>query len=226
MIKKSSKDGLLFYFWQLKRLCYTARMKRLEMHTPSATSAPSLAQGFTIVELLIIVVVIAILAAVVLVSYKGITDRARMASASSSLYDIADAMKQYKVFHKTLPDDVEVGIPPEIVLELTNREEEMVDTGIWPGSYYDYEVWDLNADGIMETYQISIRFCRNSQGQPVGEGGTVCRFPGNSWASNFVDISSFFYCLEGYCRAHGFEGNAQTPAYCVNCPDNKPIPLP
>lgn len=201
-------------------------MKRLVMHMPSTVSAPRLTQGFTIVELLIVVVVIAILAAIVIVSYNGVTQRARMTSAYSSLYDIADAMKQYKVFHKTLPDDVAVGIPPEVVLELKNREEEMIDTGIWPGSYYDYEVWDLDADGEMETYQVSIRFCRDAQGQPAGENGAVCRFPTDAWAKDFVDISSFFYCLEGYCRAHGFEGNAQTPAYCVNCPDNKPIPLP
>ena len=40
-------------------------------------------QGFTIVELLIVVVVIAILAAITIVSYNGITNRANASSAKS-----------------------------------------------------------------------------------------------------------------------------------------------
>lgn len=41
-------------------------------------------QGFTIVELLIVVVVIAILAAITIVSYNGITSRANASSAASN----------------------------------------------------------------------------------------------------------------------------------------------
>lgn len=41
-------------------------------------------QGFTIVELLIVVVVIAILAAITIVSYNGITNRANASSAKST----------------------------------------------------------------------------------------------------------------------------------------------
>ena len=42
-------------------------------------------QGFTIVELLIVVVVIAILAAITIVSYNGITSRANASSAASNV---------------------------------------------------------------------------------------------------------------------------------------------
>lgn len=50
-------------------------------------------QGFTIVELLIVVVVIAILAAITIVAYNGIQTRAKAAVISSSLKSIEKALK-------------------------------------------------------------------------------------------------------------------------------------
>lgn len=182
--------------------------------------------GFTIVELVMVIVVIAILATVVVVSYNGIRERAYTSTATAELSNIANAMARYKVIYGTLPADTSEGIPPEIVQEMTGRSQAMVDTKAWPGSYYDYEVWDLNYDGADETFQISIRFCRDNNGNPQGENGPNCRFPNEPWAKDFVDISSVFYCLEGYCKAHKFMGDVNTPAYCVNCSDHKSIPVP
>lgn len=48
--------------------------------------------GFTIVELLIVVVVIAILAAISIVSYNGITERARVSQANSELRTLEKAI--------------------------------------------------------------------------------------------------------------------------------------
>ena len=48
--------------------------------------------GFTIVELLIVVVVIAILAAITIVSYNGIQERARVAAISDGLKSIEKSM--------------------------------------------------------------------------------------------------------------------------------------
>lgn len=45
-------------------------------------------RGFTIVELLIVIVVIAILAAISIVAYNGIQERAKVSSIQSSLNDI------------------------------------------------------------------------------------------------------------------------------------------
>ena len=46
-------------------------------------------QGFTIIELLVVVVVIAILAAITIVSYNGITDRAKVAATQSAAQQAA-----------------------------------------------------------------------------------------------------------------------------------------
>lgn len=49
-------------------------------------------KGFTIVELLIVIVVIGILAAIVIVAYNGVQNRARVAALQS---DLTNAKKQF-----------------------------------------------------------------------------------------------------------------------------------
>jgi len=56
--------------------------------------------GFTIVELLIVVVVIAILAAITLVSYNGVTSQARGAAAQAAARQVADKIALYSLDNK------------------------------------------------------------------------------------------------------------------------------
>lgn len=56
---------------------------------------PKKPQGFTIVELLIVIVVIAILAAITIVAYNGIQARARDARRSSDIAQIKKALLAY-----------------------------------------------------------------------------------------------------------------------------------
>lgn len=58
--------------------------------------------GFTIVELLVVIVVIAILAAITIVAYAGIQDRARTAVVQS---DLQQTRKQIEVFRTTSSDE-------------------------------------------------------------------------------------------------------------------------
>ena len=57
--------------------------------------------GFTIVELLVVIVVIAILAAITIVSYTGISSKAKIATLQS---DLSNASAQLKVFQATDPN--------------------------------------------------------------------------------------------------------------------------
>jgi prepilin-type N-terminal cleavage/methylation domain-containing protein len=52
-------------------------------------------RGFTIVELLIVIVVIGILAAITIVSYNGVTARANTASAQSAVSTVASKAEAY-----------------------------------------------------------------------------------------------------------------------------------
>ena len=62
-------------------------------------------KGFTIVELLIVVVVIGILAAIVTVAYTGISSSAHKSAVFSDLAGFAKKMELYKVQNSTYPTD-------------------------------------------------------------------------------------------------------------------------
>ena len=67
--------------------------------------------GFTIVELLIVIVVIAILAALSIVAYRGIQDRANNSSAQSAAQQVATKLKVAFVENETYPSSLSsVGI--------------------------------------------------------------------------------------------------------------------
>lgn len=65
-------------------------------------------KGFTIVELLIVIVVIAILAAITIVSYNGITNRSRQAVMQAEVDQIAKEVAIYKILNGSYPSNLNV----------------------------------------------------------------------------------------------------------------------
>lgn len=62
--------------------------------------------GFTVVELLVIIVVIGILATITVVSYNGIQDRGRQTAAKNDLANASKAMEIYRSQHQSYPSTV------------------------------------------------------------------------------------------------------------------------
>ena len=65
--------------------------------------------GFTIVELLIVIVVIGILAAITIVSYSGIQTRAKNTQIAAAMDAYEKALRQYKTFNNTYPSSISPG---------------------------------------------------------------------------------------------------------------------
>lgn len=60
-------------------------------------------RGFTIVELLIVIVVIAILATITIVAYNGIQNRAKVAQANADMAALKKSMLAFKAIQGELP---------------------------------------------------------------------------------------------------------------------------
>lgn len=56
-------------------------------------------QGFTIVELLVVIVIIAILAAIVIVAFNGVTAKASFSKEQEDLKNITKALEMYHIDH-------------------------------------------------------------------------------------------------------------------------------
>ncbi len=65
-------------------------------------------KGFTIIELLIVIVVIGILAGIVTVTYNGIQDRAKTTAASTAAKEVGDKAKVFYAEQSAYPTSAEL----------------------------------------------------------------------------------------------------------------------
>lgn len=83
--------------------------------------------GFTIVELLIVVVVIAILAAITIVSYNGITAQANHSAAKSTAATVQKKAELYYSVHSDYPASIEEFDDSDQPYHLTGSEMSLSD---------------------------------------------------------------------------------------------------
>jgi general secretion pathway protein G len=164
-------------------------------------------EGFTIAELLIVIVIIAVLATIVVISYIGITSNAYSSRAKAELSALSKAVSIYYTVNGQYPEDVSRDIPAGITPYI-NGSSDNWPKGPWPDSVYDYDYF-TGSDG-KEVVQISIRFC------PIDGPLSACKFPNEDWAKDFDIDSSAYWCITGKCRAHPGTPDSY-PAYCLNC---------
>jgi prepilin-type N-terminal cleavage/methylation domain-containing protein len=90
-----------------KRFGYRGSSKYRRHSLSTTYKLPSTKSGFTIVELLVVIVVIGILAAITIVSYAGISQRTTVASLQSDLTNAAQQLKLYYTDHGSYPTGLE-----------------------------------------------------------------------------------------------------------------------
>lgn len=112
--------------------------------------------GFTLVELLIVIVVIAILAAISVVAYNGVQDRARTSAVQSDLNDARKRLMLYEVEH---------GRPPVTASELTDASLRISST-----SNYD-----------VRTGYTNYYYCVNRSSNQFALGARVATSQNNSY---------------------------------------------
>jgi type II secretion system protein G len=127
-------------------------------------------RGFTIVELLIVIVVIAILAVVTIIAYTGMQGRAKFANMQSDLKTITKAVELYKVDNNAYPstinkdgctynwcgwdqatgDDFIPGLVPKYISKIPQLSGELPlkDTYLYQSNGTDYQLIRYKVDGL------------------------------------------------------------------------------
>lgn len=100
-------------------------------------------RGFTIVELLIVIVVIGILAAITIVAFNGVQNKAHDASVQSDLSGLA---KQYELF-KVVDDD---GTYPNTVADLVKLDVSINKSAYDTSSNSPYNLTTCHANGAAD----------------------------------------------------------------------------
>lgn len=139
-------------------------------------------KGFTIVELLIVVVVIAILAAITIVAYNGITSRARQSVMQNDLQQTSKLIENYKTTNGSYPS----------TLGLLNNGQGVTASS---GSQYAYTTsgndYQLSIGSTQSTdrYRISYTSGKIESGVWSGHEGMLAGFPTRA---GFADLTGVY----------------------------------
>ncbi len=108
--------------------------------------------GFTIVELLIVIVVIAILAAISVVAYTGIQERARESKITSELQDISKLLAVYNIDNSSYPSSTSEVRDSDIKSAVPNTTG---SNALYCGSASRYTVF-IRLDASAESRQFKV----------------------------------------------------------------------
>ncbi|MCD6522013.1 type II secretion system protein GspG [Candidatus Calescamantes bacterium] len=118
--------------------------------------------GFTLMELMIVVAVLAIIAAILIPNFRGITAEAKNSTAKADLRNLKMAVILYQNQFNVLPDDSSIEKFEECLQNYSPRVVDRVPTDPWSpdGSKYHYDVsadgttfgiWSVGQNGTSET---------------------------------------------------------------------------
>ena len=119
-------------------------------------------KGFTLMELMIVVAVLGILAAILIPNFRGVTADAKNSTAKADLRNLKMAVILYQNQFNVLPDDSSEDKFEECLQNYSPRVVDRVPTDPWSssGDKYQYDVsddgttfgiWSVGQDGTSET---------------------------------------------------------------------------
>lgn len=141
-------------------------------------------RGFTIVELLIVIVVIGILAAIIVVAYRGIQDRAYDTSIQNDLSNIA---KKIRMYH------AENGVYPAGNTQLTTLGIKVSKTAF--GSPYDngtstYNLLYCRIPASGPTVFALVAYSRTGKGFQYSSGGELKEYTGSKASTEQICLGA------------------------------------
>jgi type II secretion system protein G len=162
--------------------------------------------GFTIVELLIVIVVIGILAAITMVAYGGISQRSRDSGRLSDMKSIRTALDLYKTDKSRYPvatsangswEESHLDGPGSFMEYLVSGgyintvPVDPVNNSAMRYRYYRYPAGDYGCDATKGPYYVIGIIDIESSGRPAASSpGWSC--PSRNWASEFDWVAGGF----------------------------------
>ena len=143
--------------------------------------------AFTIVELLVVIVVIGILAAITVVSYSGITNRAVIANAQSDLSNASKKLKLYQLENDTYPIDKAAAINAKLIPNSDNYSY-YVDNTTNPKTFC---ISYINLDN-------NIAYSINQDGSPIPAPYCPVLYLDASSPKSYPGSGTTWYDLSGY----------------------------
>jgi prepilin-type N-terminal cleavage/methylation domain-containing protein len=157
------------------------------------TSSPS--RGFTIIELLVVIVIIGILAAITIVAYNGIQGRAQAAAASSALAQVSKKIALYAIDNSAYPTDLATA---GIANPSGTSYQYSVNNAVTPQTYC------VTATNGTTSYQVSSASTTPTSGGCAGHG-----VGGVAAITNLVTNPSFETNVSGWANYTGFNAPTQ-----------------
>lgn len=145
-------------------------------------------RGFTLMELMIVVAVLAIIAAVLIPQFRGVTNDAKYSRAKSDLRNLKTALILYINEYNRLPDTTDsISIVEDALQGMTNRVVDRIPNDPFSGSQYYYAA--TNESSSTGTFAIGSVGADGTKNASITAADTVGTIGDDVVATNAANVS-------------------------------------